>query len=90
MDTTLIIFIIALLGLAIGFFIGRSAQGKNASKKVKEAEEQSKLIIKEAEVTAESIKKDKIHEGKEDLLKMKSEFEDEAARKKNIIINEKN
>lgn len=86
MDTTIIIVIAAIVGVVIGLLIGRSMQGKNASKKVKEAEEQSKLILKEAEVTAESIKKDKIHEAKENLLKMRSEFEEEAARKKNIII----
>ncbi|MEP0984795.1 ribonuclease Y [Ekhidna sp.] len=86
MDTTIMIIIAAVIGVVIGLLIGRSMQGKNAGKKVKEAEEQSKLILKEAEVTAESIKKDKIHEAKENLLKMRSEFEEEAARKKNIII----
>ena len=67
--------------------IGRALQGRSAGKKVKEAEEQSKLILKEAKVTAESIKKDKIHEGKEELFKLRSEFEEEAARKKSIIIS---
>ncbi len=86
MDSTLIIIVAAVVGAIIGLFIGRALQGKTANKKVKEAEEQSKLIIKEAEVTAESLKKDKIHEAKENLFKMKSEFEEEAARKKNIIL----
>lgn len=86
MDTTIIIIISAVGGAVVGLLIGRVLQGKNAGKKVKEAEEQSKLILKEAEVTAEGIKKDKIHEAKENLFKMRSEFEEEAARKKNIII----
>ncbi|MEQ9466277.1 MAG: ribonuclease Y [Ekhidna sp.] len=86
MDTTIIIAIAAVAGVAIGLLIGRALQGKNASKKVKEAEEQSKLILKEAEVTAESIKKDKIHEAKENLFKMRSEFEEESTRKKNILL----
>ncbi|MEQ8906234.1 ribonuclease Y [Ekhidna sp.] len=86
MDTTIIIVIAAVVGVVIGLLIGRFMQGKNASKKVKEAEEQSKLILKEAEVTAEGIKKDKIHEAKENLFKMRSEFEEETARKKNIIL----
>lgn len=86
MDTTIIIVIAVVAGVAIGLLIGRALQGKNASKKVKEAEEQSKLILKEAEVTAESIKKDKIHEAKENLFKMRSEFEEESARKKNILL----
>ncbi|MEP1035376.1 ribonuclease Y [Ekhidna sp.] len=86
MDTAIIIIITSVVGTIIGLLVGRTLQGKNASKKVKEAEEQSKLILKEAEVTAESIKKDKIHEAKENLFKMRSEFEEEAARKKNIIL----
>ncbi|WP_425392843.1 ribonuclease Y [Ekhidna sp.] len=86
MDTTIIIVIAVVAGAVIGLLLGRSMQGKTASKKVKEAEEQSKLILKEAEVTAESIKKDKIHEAKEQFFKMRSEFEEESARKKNILI----
>lgn len=80
------IIIATAVGLIIGLLIGKVMQAKNVSKKVKEAEEQSKLILKEAEVTAESIKKDKIHEAKEKAFKMRSEVEEEAARKKNIII----
>jgi ribonuclease Y len=86
MDTNILLIISALIALITGFIIGRVFKGKGASKKVKEAEEQSKLILKEAELKAESLKNDKILEGKENLLKLKSEFEEEANRKKNIII----
>ncbi|SNT20327.1 ribonucrease Y [Ekhidna lutea] len=86
MDTTIIIVIAALAGAVVGLLIGRAMLGKNASKKVKEAEEQSKLILKEAEVTAEGLKKDKLLEAKENIFKMRSDFEEEASRKKNIII----
>src|SRR5260370_17022988 len=44
------------------------------------------MIIKEAELQAENIKKDRIIEAKEKLMKMKQEFEEEANRKKNQII----
>lgn len=86
MDTITIVVIGSLISLVIGLLVGRSFQGRSADKKVKEAEEKSKLIIKEAEVTAESIKKDKILEAKENFFKMKSEFEEESNRKKNILI----
>lgn len=86
MDTTILIVIATVAGAIIGLLIGRVMLGKSAGKKVKEAEEQSNLILKEAKVTAESIKKDKILEGKEELFKLRSEFEEEAARKKSIII----
>jgi len=44
------------------------------------------MIIKEAELQAENIKKDRIIDAKEKLMKMKQEFEEEANRKKNQII----
>ena len=86
MDTITVIILTSLAGLIIGVLVGRSLQGKSANKKIKEAEEQSKLILKEAEVNAESIKKDKILEAKENFLKMKTDFEEESNRKKNILI----
>lgn len=87
MDSNTLLIIASVASLIIGLGIGRILKGKSAGKKVKEAEEQSKLILKEAEVQADKIKNEKIIEGKEDLLKMKTEFEDEANRKKNIIIS---
>ncbi len=53
----------------------------------KELEERAEAIIREAELKSENIKKDKIIEAKEKLLKMKQEFEEEANRKKNQIIS---
>ncbi len=59
---------------------------RRSNKRIEETEEKSRLIIKEAEIAAENLKKDKILEAKEKILKMRSEFEDEANRKKNQII----
>ena len=84
------LIIVALLSLAIGIFIGRKFLKKYYTKLEKEAEEKSKLLIKEAELTAENIRKDKIIEAKEKFLKLKSEFEEESNRKKNIIISNEN
>ena len=86
MDTNVLLIIIALVSLAVGTFVGRILKVRSAGKKVKEAEEQSKLIIKEAEVKAEKIKNERELEAKENLLKMKTDFEEEANRKKNIIL----
>lgn len=52
-----------------------------------ELEQKAQLILKEAEIAAENLKKDKILEAREKILKMKSEFEEEANRKKNLIIS---
>ncbi|MEM9338275.1 MAG: ribonuclease Y [Bacteroidota bacterium] len=86
MDSITLFIIGSIASLAVGFFIGKVLQGKIAGRKILEAGEQAKLIIKEAEVNAESIKKDKILEAKEHFLKLKSDFEEESNRKKNIIL----
>lgn len=79
-----------IVGLGLGFLINRLALKRTIAKKIHAAEEQKKLILKEAEVNAESIKKDRIHEAKEKYLKLKAEFEEEANRKKNQIIANEN
>lgn len=71
--------------LLAGFFI------KNNSKKLEaEAREKAKSIIREAEINAEGLKKDKILEAKEKYLRLKSDFEEEVGKKKNILITNEN
>ncbi len=79
-----------LLGLGIGLFIGRSMLKKVYKRQEEEAEEKAKLIVKEAELTAENLKKDRILEAKEKYLKLKAEFEDDVNKKKQIIITNEN
>ncbi len=76
--------------MIIGFIIDRIFLKRSIHKKIKSAEEKKSLILKEAELSAESIKKDKILEAKEKFLKLKTEFEEEANRKKNQIISNEN
>lgn len=57
------------------------------ARKQADIDEKYKSMVREAELQAENIKKDKIIEAKEKLLKMKQEFEEEANRKKNQIIS---
>src|SRR5688500_2563429 len=47
----------------------------------------TKIILKEADNAYKNHKKERILEAKEKLLKMKSDFEDEANKKKNLIIS---
>jgi ribonuclease Y len=70
--------------------IGRILLRKVFKKEEEEAQERAKLIIKDAELTAENIKKDRILEAKEKFLKLKAEFEDEANKKKQILITNEN
>ncbi len=89
METTFLI-LAGLVGVATGFIGSRFILNRSYSKKIQEAEEQKKLILKDAELSAESIKKDKIHEAKEKYYKLKTEFDEESNRKKNQIISNEN
>lgn len=90
MGESLYIIISGLVGLGIGaLIVGFFLKGNN--KKIEEeAKEKAKIILREAEMNAESLKKDRILEAKEKYLKLKSEFEEEANKKKAIIITNEN
>jgi ribonucrease Y len=77
----------ALVSVLLGILIGNLRYKRKYRKKQQEIDEYANRLIKEAELSAENIKKDKILEAKEKLLKMKAEFEEEASRKKNQIIS---
>jgi ribonuclease Y len=87
MSTNLIIVVVsAFATIVLSLVFGNIFSKRRSSKRIEETEEKSKLILKEAEIAAENLKKDKILEAKEKILKMRSEFEDEANRKKSQII----
>lgn len=85
------IMIVALIGVVatvvFSMLIGTFLYKRKLKTRKQEAEEKAKMIIREAELQAENIKKDRIIEAREKLLKMKQEFEEEANRKKNQIIS---
>jgi ribonuclease Y len=89
-ELLLYIIITGIVALAIGIALGRVLLQKTFTKHEEEAKERAKLIIKEADLQAETTKRDKILEAKEKFLKMKTEFEEEANKKKNIIIQNEN
>ena len=80
----------ALGGLIAGVIIGRVLLKKIFSSEGQKIKEKAEIFLKEAEMQAETIKKDKILEAKENLLKIKTEFEEEVNRKKGQIIGNEN
>ncbi len=86
MDIQLIALISLAATIALSFLIGSLIYKRKIRKNKALLDEKAKLIIQEAEMQAENIKKDRILEAKEKLLKMKQEFEEEANRRKNQII----
>ncbi|RDV12986.1 ribonuclease Y [Pontibacter diazotrophicus] len=90
MPDILYILLTAVVALAVGVFIGRAMLQKVYKQQEEDARQKAKSIIREAELNAESIKKDRILEAKEKYLKLKSEFDEEMNKKKNIIIQNEN
>lgn len=90
MGDILYIVLAALIGTGAGAAIaGALIKNKNA-KLEEETRERVKSMLREAEINAESIKKDRILEAKEKYLKLKSEFDEEMGNKKNIILTNEN
>jgi ribonuclease Y len=79
----IIIGIIALIaGLAAGFFITRSMLSKAQDHAEKESRLKAETILKEAELSAENLKKERILEAKERFQEMKNKFETETLDRK--------
>lgn len=85
MSEFLTYFLSDVIALIVGIFAGKYIFRKSFQKKEKEAQEKADSIIKNAEINAESIKKDRIIEAKEKFLKLKMEFEEDANKKRGIL-----
>ncbi|MEN9685340.1 MAG: ribonuclease [Bacteroidota bacterium] len=102
MDQTLIYILIGVPALVVGLIAGRVLFAKNTKKQVEDAEQQAQNILKEAELRAETIKKEKQLEAKEKFVQLKSEYDrdvmernrkigesENRAKQKEISINQK-
>lgn len=87
MGDTLTMILIALGAAVMGFLIGRFLIQQINTKATQAQEAKAEQILKSAHLEAENIKKDKILEAKEEYYKIKSSFEEEANRKKEILIS---
>ena len=79
MDGTMSIVGSAIIGIFVGgilvWYSLKKRQEKYAFKVVKDAQEESQNILKQAKVEAENIKKEKIYQAKEKFLELKAEHE---------------
>ena len=82
MDSTVIISIaVFIIALAIGFAIAKVLEKKNASKIILNAQNEADVLLKNAKLEGENIKKDKIFQAKEKFLELKAEHEKTIAAK---------
>jgi ribonuclease Y len=87
---TIYIIISGVVGLLLGFLLSKITQKSLLNKLEREAQDKAALIVREAEVNAENIKKDKMLEAKEHYLKKKSDFEEEIGQRKSQMAANEN
>ncbi|KAB1154320.1 ribonuclease Y [Flavobacterium luteum] len=75
MDSTLLIIISGITGIAGGFIISKFIEKSNVSNLIKNAKKEAASILKDANFEAENTKKDKILQAKEKFIELKSEHE---------------
>jgi len=83
--SSILSIIIPLLSLAGGVFAGKVFFSKANKNFEDEAKKKADDILKNAEVTAENLKKDRMLEAKENFLRLRGEFEEETQAKKGIL-----
>ncbi|MGB3607389.1 MAG: ribonuclease Y [Psychroserpens sp.] len=74
-DTILMIVGGVVLGIVLGYIIAKTLEKNNASRLIKDANNEANSILKQAKSEGESIKKDKILQAKEKFIELKSEHE---------------
>jgi ribonuclease Y len=102
MDPNILSIIIGVAALVIGIILGKVIFAANTRKKVEEAESQSQNILREAELRAETLRKEKELEAKEKFVQLKAGHDREVndrnrklndaesrVKQKELIINQK-
>ena len=75
--TDILPIIIGAVALIIGILLGKFIFAKNTKKQVEEADHQSQKIISDAKIQAETLKKERILEAKEQFVQLKADNEKE-------------
>src|SRR5919199_1868714 len=77
MDSIIITTIIGIVALVAGIIAGKFIFAKDTKKQIEDAEQQAQRIIADAQLQAETLKKEKILEAKEKFVQLKSEHDKE-------------
>jgi ribonuclease Y len=84
--STIFTFILPLIAAAGGLFAGKVFYSKVNKNIEGDAQRKAEDILKNAEISAENIKKDRMLEAKENFLRLRAEFEEESQNKKGILV----
>src|SRR6187401_1750706 len=77
MDQNILFAIIGVAGIILGIIAGKLLFSKNTKKHVAEAEILAQSILKQAQLQAETLKKEKLLEAKERFVQLKAEHDKE-------------
>jgi ribonuclease Y len=90
MDPNIITFIIAFAALVVGIIAGKFIFAKDTRKRIEEAESQAQSLLKEAQLRAETNKKEKEIEAKERFVQLKAEHDREVNERNRKIADGEN
>jgi ribonuclease Y len=90
MEPTIIYIIIGVVALVAGIVVGKVIFAKNAGKQVQEAELQAHKIVAEAQLKADTYKKERELEGKERFSQMKIEHEKDMLNRSQKLVESEN
>ena len=90
MEPNVLSYIIAGIALVIGIIAGKFIFSKNTKRQVEEAEQRSNKIISDAQLQAETLKKEKLLEAKEKFVQLKAEHDREVLDKNRKISESEN
>jgi len=86
----LIAIIIGIVSLGLGVGVGKFLFTKDTKKQITDAENQAQIILKEAQIKADTLKKEKELEVKEKFVQLKSEYEKEVNERNRKIVESEN
>jgi ribonuclease Y len=90
MEPNVLTYIIGGIALVIGIIAGKLIFSKNTKRQVEEAEQRSQTIIADAQLQAETLKKEKILEAKEKFVQLKAEHDKEVLEKNRKVSDSEN
>ncbi len=90
MDQSIISIIAGAVALVVGIVLGKIIFAKNTKKQVEEAQSQAQIILKEAELRAETLKKEKELEAKEKFVQLKSNHDRDVMQRNQKLVESEN
>lgn len=90
MDPIIIYIIIGATALISGILLGKLVFAKNTQKQIDESEQKAQRIIADAQIQAETLKKEKMLEAKEKFVQLKSDHDRDVMQRNQKLVDSEN